>query len=159
MRKKCRSLGVLSFFKQALVLLLPRLYRRAEWQKRQLHELEGLKPCGNAYDGDAADHACSQIAQRHLPAEKDGPKDVGDGVLVEIDVDLFAEGGEGQLGCLEALLTEGDADDGDAEQDPQDGPGKAQPQAAEDEPDDVCDEFHDVPPEYGGPCIGPLITA
>ena len=126
-------------------LLFTRCNRRSKGKERKLHELEGLESHGDADDGDAAKQTRNQVAQSQFPAQQDSPDDVGYGMLVELYVDPLAEGSEGQLGRLEALSAERNTDDGDAEQCAQDGPGKAQPQAAEDEPDDVCDEFHDVP--------------
>ena len=118
-----------------------------EGKEGQLHELEGLEPHGDADDGDAADHAGDQIPECHLPARKDGPDEIGYGVLVEFDDDPFPEGGEGQPGGLEALTAQGDTDDGDAEKEPQNCPAKPQPQTAEEKPNDVCDKLHGKPPK------------
>ena len=117
-----------------------------EGKEGQLHELEGLESQGDADDGDAADQPCEQVAQRHLPTEQERPNDVGYGVFFILQVDFLSKGGEGELGGLEALLAEGNADDGDAEQDAQKPPAQPQPQASENEPDDVCDGFHSIPP-------------
>ena len=120
-----------------------------EGKEGQLHELEGLQTQGNADDGDAADDPREQVAEGHFPAHQHSPDDVGDGMLVEVAGDLLAEGGEGELGGLEALGAQGDPDDGDAEQQTQQSPAQTQPESAENEPDDVGDEFHNLPPECG----------
>ena len=120
-----------------------------EGKEGQLHELAGLQTQGNTDDGDAADDPREQVAEGHFPARQHSPEDVGDGMLVEVAGDLLAEGGEGELGGLEALGAQGDPDDGDAEQQTQQSPAQTQPDSAENEPDDVGNEFHNLPPECG----------
>ena len=105
-----------------------------EGTESKLHHFECLQTEGNADDSDAADHAANEVSQSQLPAEKNGPKKVGDGVLFKLYSDLLAKGGEGQLSCLEALHAKGNADDGNAQQHTEQKPGKTKPDSAENEP-------------------------
>ena len=61
-----------------------------EGKESKPHHFECLQTEGNADDGDAADHAADEVYQSQLPAKKNGPEKVGDGVLFKLYSDLLA---------------------------------------------------------------------
>ena len=124
----------------------------------KLSELEALFTEGDANDSNAPDKTEKCITENKEESTKYEPNNISNRMRGEIGANIFAEGPKRELSELKALLAEGNANDGDAEQNAQESPGKPQPQATKDEPNDVCDEFHDIPPEYGGPRCGHFVT-
>ena len=113
-----------------------------EGECTKLSELEALLAEGDTDDGDAPDNTGEEEAESNAESTKDEPDDIGDGMLTEVAIYSLAEGGKRELSHLEALLTEGNTDDGDAPDDTQEEPCKSHCNTGKDEPKNVADEFH-----------------
>ena len=101
---------------------------------------------GDPDDGDAAEDTRAKVTQSQLPTKENCPKQIGNGVLFVVGLDIFSKGSKGQLCRLEALMAEGNAENGDAKQDAQQHPREPQPKAAEDKPKNVSNQTHDNSP-------------
>ena len=94
----------------------------AERADGKLCQLEALSSEGNADDRDREQDACCHASDAELPTEQDEPDEIGDRVRRKVRGDGMSHRPEEQICDLEALQTEGDADDGDAEDEARDRP-------------------------------------
>ena len=114
-----------------------------EGQQGQGNQFEMLFGKGDADDGDGENQSRYQMDDHDLPSEKDGPDDVEQQVDAAPGVagfnDRFAKGREGGNAEFDRLHTEGDADDGEAEQQPAQDVTQTSEKAAEDKPNDIAE--------------------
>ena len=116
----------------------------AEGREGELRDLEKLLSERDADDGDAPQQTDQRVAERHRQSEEDQPDDVRERRDRAAAVaHLFSERPERQRREFEALQAVGNADDGDAPDDPREDPGKAAEQPAENEPQKVSEKTHD----------------
>ena len=108
--------------------------------------LEVLQAPGDAHDRDAEQQAETQVDQGDLPPAQQDPEEVhhrGQAAGLPGAVhQLVAEGPEGVAAEFEELDAEGDADDGDAHHQPHEEIDQRDEQAAEHEPDQITEKFH-----------------
>ena len=114
----------------------------SEGESSKLSKLEALLTEGDTDNGDAPDKTCESEAEAKAEAAEYEPDDIRDGVAAEVAVYGSAEGPERKLSKLEALLTEGDTDDGDAPDEAEEEPADACAETCEEEPKDIADSFH-----------------
>ena len=115
----------------------------AKGHQCQSGHFKALGTNGNADDRDAPHQSQHPVAHGHLPAEEQQPQQVGPkGHAAASVYDLLAEGEEGKAGKLEALGTQRDADDGDAEDAPGQRPRQSADQSAEQEPENDANGLH-----------------
>lgn len=124
----------------------------AERQQRKLRHFEALQAERNGDDGDAAGDAREHIGDRHGNSREDQPEDVGHQRREAAAIfDGFAEGRKSEACHLERLAAQRNADDGDAEKTADEQPPQRGPNAAEQNPNDIAESFHDTtfrnPPE------------
>jgi hypothetical protein len=116
----------------------------AEGENCELDKLECLQAEGDADNGNTADDTRCEITERHFPTKDKEPKNIHDGMLLKLNTHIFTEGSEGELGKFEALDAKGDTNDGDAKEKSQDKPRKTEPDATENEPNQIAEKFHDT---------------
>ena len=110
---------------------------RAEGKEGKLRDFKALDAARNANDREAIDDTDRQMQKRHFPAAENDPKRVGNGMRFKMQGDLFAIGRQGERGDLEALDSERDAHDRQAQKRPDREPCKCKPNAADQNPNDV----------------------
>ncbi len=116
----------------------------AERPERELGHFERLDAERNADDGDAVEHACTQIAERHPAADQHHPQDVGQGRADSAAVlHGFAKRRQGESRHLERLNAERDADDGDAQNQSHQCPSDCDGQSTKNDPQDIAENSHD----------------
>lgn len=120
------------------IIYRPLSYPCAEWEEGELHHFEALNSARDADYSYTVGNARKEISDCHFPAADKQPDNVGYRVCVKVQIDLFAEGGKGKRGCLEALSAERDPYYRNAEEKSDEKPGKRKPQPSENYPDDVC---------------------
>ena len=100
----------------------------------------------DADDGDEEQCGEYEVDQCRIKTAEDQPDDVGDQREAAHPAigghDPFAEGPEDEAGQFEALQTEGDAYDGDAQYKPAEDIAECGGESAKDQPDDVADKVH-----------------
>ena len=101
----------------------------AERRDGETCKFEALLPEGNADDGDAPDDARETETDAKFESAENDPDNVGDRVLPEILIHHRAEGPERKARKFEALLPEGNPDDGDAPDESEDRVRKPRPQS------------------------------
>ena len=114
----------------------------AERDKSELRELEALLAEGDTDDGDAPNDPRKEKADAEFKTAEDQPDHVGDRVLAEVGLDVRAHGPDRDPRQFEALLAEGDADDGNTPDNTRNEPRERHFKAGEDEPEYVTDRFH-----------------
>lgn len=92
--------------------IIQSLHFRAKGTKSQQHKLKALDSKWNTNNCYAANTARDKIKNRNLPTCYDHPDYIGDRMSIEMWNYSFSEGSEGELGCLKALLTERNTDNG-----------------------------------------------
>ena len=116
----------------------------AEGHQREPRKLEALFAEGDADDGDAPEQSRQQKSEAELQAAEDNPYNIQNCVFSEITIDVFSKGPEHQSRQFEALLTEGDADDGDTPNQSQEGISKPGPESRQQKPQNVSECFHSL---------------
>ncbi len=101
----------------------------------------------NTDDGNAPKQARDQKTEGKTEAAEDKPNDVCNGMLAEVTGNGLAERPKAEPCHFKRLCSKGDADDGDAPKQADDKPTDCRCKTCEDEPKNVADKFHDVPPE------------
>ena len=101
---------------------------------------------GDADDGDAADEAKHSMHGGNLPPTREDPDDVEHGVETSATVlllyHLVPEGPQRKGTELHQLHTEGNADNGDAEQQPDKPIQEGHDKSTQNDPKDVSEKFH-----------------
>ena len=69
--------------------------RSAKGEEGKLHKFEALNSARDAYDRDAVEDAHYKIGNGEFPTAEDCPKNICDGMLAKIQVNLFSKGPEG----------------------------------------------------------------
>ena len=116
--------------------------RCAEGEGCKLRKLEALSAKWDTDDGDAPNESGEDKSDPEPEAAEDKPEHVCDGVLSKVAVYGSAKGPDGKLRKLEALLTEGNTDNGDAPDESEEEPADTCTKAGEEEPKNVTDSFH-----------------
>ena len=112
-------------------------------EKGEFHQFKALKPQGYADDGDAEYDARHEITETEPEAAQNKPDDIDDRRRSAAAVDdLLTERNERKMGKLKALQTDGNADDGAAQNDPDDEPGEGRFPTDDDDPNDVSEQLH-----------------
>ena len=119
---------------------------RAEREDCELHKLECLQTERNTDDGNATNNSRKEITDCQFPTEKNEPNHVHDGMLFKLHSDILAKRSEVHRCEFEALDAERDTDNGDTKQKSEQEPSESKPDTAENEPNEIADQFHIVPP-------------
>ena len=119
-------------------------YSSAEGAKRKSRKLKALLTEGNADDGNAPQNSRQYKSNGQLPAAKDDPNNVGNGVLGKIGVDPCSKWPKAYPCQLEALNSEGNADDGDTPHKPKKQPCDRRKKSRKNQPKNITDQFHPV---------------
>ena len=122
-------------------------YNGSEWTQRQLRDLEKLFSKWDSDNRDAQDNAQEEVAKSQQPSAYKEPDDVQkERNRFPFVTDFLAERVQGNAGQLEALQTDGNADNGDAPQAAGKKPPKSTNESAEDDPEYISYKSHFLSP-------------
>ena len=109
-------------------------YNGSEWTQRQLRDLEKLFSKWDSDNRDAQDKSQEEVAKSQQPPAYKKPDDVQkERYRFPFVTDFLAERVQGNAGQLEALQTDGNADNGDAPQAAGKKPSKSTDESSKDD--------------------------
>ena len=118
-------------------------YNGSEWVQSELRDLENLFPKRDPDNRDAQDKSQEEVAKGQQPSAYKKPDDVQkERYRFPFVTDFLAERVQGNAGQLEALQTDGNADNGDAKQNAANKPRHSRPKARQKKPKNVANRFH-----------------
>ena len=115
-------------------------YNGSEWTQRQLRDLEKLFSKRDSDNRDAQDKSQEEVAKSQQPPAYKKPDDVQkERYRFPFVTDFLAERVQGNAGQLEALQTDGNADNGDAPHAAGKKPSKSTDESSKDDPENISD--------------------